>query len=210
MKRAIYSLFLLLLFPFTYAQTISEIFVNIPEQQLPLLEKEWRLDLVDLYQSDKEARLQNMLGGFSVLEKLTDDYLLLRITERSRLEMKTFTLVNNTHVLCVVKTVEGPVPDSRIQFYNTNWEPLNREDLLNPIALTAFFKEDIDTESDDYRFALSRLDMEMIHYRLSPDAATVSVAFTTPAYLSLEERNRILPLLKEEPLLFTWANYRFN
>lgn len=79
-----------------------------------------------------------------------------------------------------------------------------------PIELSLFFKEDIDTESDDYRFALSRLDMEMLLYRLSPDAPTISLSLTTPDYLNLEERTRILPLLREEPLLFTWSNYRFN
>lgn len=61
--------------------------------------------------------------AFLPWQKLTNDYLLLQTTERSTVEMKLLPLVNNTYVVCMISTVNGPVPDSRIEFFTTNWEP---------------------------------------------------------------------------------------
>ena len=69
--------------------------------------------------SGKESRLKNTMNGFSALKNLTSDYLLLQVTDRSTIEMKLLPLVNNTNVICMVKTVNGPVPDSRIEFFTT-------------------------------------------------------------------------------------------
>lgn len=66
----------------------------MPDQYIPQLEHAWRKDLVDLYTSGKESRLKNTMNGFSTLQKLTNDYLLLQTTERSTVEMKLLPLVN--------------------------------------------------------------------------------------------------------------------
>ena len=106
------------------AQEMATLFVAMPDQQIPQLEDAWRKDLVDLFQQGKEARVQNTMNGFSSLKQLTADYLLLQVTERSTVEMKLLPLVNNTKVVCVVTTVFGPVPDSRVDFFSPDWEPL--------------------------------------------------------------------------------------
>ena len=65
------------------AQDMDAVFVAMPDQYVPQLENAWRKDLIDLYNSGKEAKLKNTMNGFSTLKKLTDDYLLLQVTERS-------------------------------------------------------------------------------------------------------------------------------
>ena len=97
------------------AQEMDAVFVAMPDQYVPQLENAWRKDLIDLYNSGKEAKLKNTMNGFSTLKKLTDDYLLLQVTDRSTVEMKLLPLVNNTYVVCMITTVYGPVPDDRLE-----------------------------------------------------------------------------------------------
>lgn len=210
MKRYTILFLSCLLFSSSYAQDMSTLFTGMPDSFLPQLETAWRKDLVELYHSGKEARLQNMVSGFSELKKLTPDYLLLQITERSTLEMKLFPLVNNTPIICVVSTVYGPVPDSRVSFYSPDWQPLTTDDLFTPVAAGWFLKADIDKNSDAFLTAMTCLDMELIHYQLNPEALTITASYTTPLYLGDEEREKVIPYLKEDPKVYTWDKFHFK
>lgn len=192
------------------AQDMAAVFTAMPDEKIPQLEHAWRKDLVDLYQAGKEARLKNTMNGYSVLQQLTPDYLLLRTTGQSTVEMKMLPLINNTYVVCVVTTVDGPVSDSRVAFYTTAWEPLAAVDLFTPVAAEWFIKKDIDKNNPAFRDAVSRLDMELIRYNLHPDQNTLTATYTTPEYLSREDREKTLPFLKKVPKIYTWEKSRFQ
>ncbi len=192
------------------AQDMATLFTNIPDQNIPQLENAWRKDLIELYNSGKEARLQNMMNGYSVLKKLTPDYLLLEVTERSIIEMKLFPLVNNTNIVCVITTVSGPVADSRVEFFSPEWEKLSASDLFTPVSLDWFIREDVDKGSSGYLDAISRLDVNLIQYQLSSDALTLTATLTTPLYLSKEEREKVIPFIKSEPKVYIWEKFHFK
>ena len=82
MKRLFLSILLCVFVWGMKAQEMDAVFVAMPDQYVPQLENAWRKDLIDLYNSGKEAKLKNTMNGFSTLKKLTDDYLLLQVTER--------------------------------------------------------------------------------------------------------------------------------
>jgi len=210
MKRFIYTILLCALALISKAQDMAALFTNMPDQYIPQLENAWRKDLLDLYTSGKEARLKNTMDGFSSIQKLTSDYLLLQLTERSTVEIKMLPLVNNTHIICMITTIDAPVSDSRVEFFTTDWQPLNSADLFTPVTADWFWKENIDTKDEDYQYAASRLDMELIKYQLSPDNQNLTATYTTPLYLSKEERNKITPFLKETPKVYTWEKFQFK
>lgn len=132
MKRLFLSILLCVFVWGMKAQEMDAVFVAMPDQYVPQLENAWRKDLIDLYNSGKEAKLKNTMNGFSTLKKLTDDYLLLQVTERSTVEMKLLPLVNDTYVVCMITTVYGPVPDSQVEFFTTDWKLLDSADLYTP------------------------------------------------------------------------------
>lgn len=210
MKKIVVALFLSLSIGVLNAQDMASLFAGMPDRYLPQLETAWRKDLIDLYHSGKEARLENMISGHSELKKLTPDYLLLQLTERSTWEMKLLPLVNNTTIICVVSTVYGPVPDSQVLFFSPQWEPLEAKDLFNPVSANWFLREDVDKESVGYLDAISRLDMELIHYRLDPESLKLTAVYATPEYLSREEREKVTAYLKTEPKTYTWEKFQFK
>lgn len=208
------QILILLIFSFSLmglnAQDMTTLFTNMPDQNIPQLENAWRKDLIELYNSGKEARLQNMMNGYSVLKKLTSDYLLLEVTERSTVEMKLLPLVNNTNIICLITTVSGPVADSRVEFFSPEWEKLSASDLFTPVSFDWFIREDVDKSSSDYLDAMSRLDIKLIQYQLSSDALTLTATLTTPLYLPKEERDKVTPFIKPEPKVYTWEKFHFK
>ncbi len=192
------------------AQDVDALFVAMPDGDIPQLENAWRKDLVDLYKSGKEARLKNTMNGFSTLKKLTADYLLLQVTERSTIEIRLLPLVNNTKVICLVRTVCAPVADSRVEFFTTEWEPLDASDMFTPVSADWFIKEDADRSSAAFLDAASRLDMTLMEYRLSPDSLTLTATYNTPQYLSGEDRARVDSFLKQSPKVYVWDRHHFK
>jgi hypothetical protein len=192
------------------AQEMKTLFTNMPDSLIPQLESAWRKDLIDLYNTGKEARLQNTMNGYSKLLTLTSDYALLQATERTTMELKSLPLVNNTYIICMITTIDGPVSDSRVAFYTTDWKLLESENLLTPVAGSWFVKDGADTNSDAYQDALARLDMDLIKYQLSPDNQNLTATYTTPLYLSESERSKVLPFLKDSPRIYTWEKSYFK
>ena len=191
------------------AQDMASVFTAMPNQYIPQLEDAWRKDLVELYRSGKEARLKNTMNGYSTLLNLTDDYLCLRTTDRSVVEMKLLPLVNNTFVVCMVTTVEGPVADSRIAFFTTDWASLPKADLLSMPEGTWFIKEGAETD-EAYPELKAALDMDLFRYQLSATENTLSITYTTPLYLEGKTKERLQPLLQGEPLCFRWQHGHFR
>lgn len=192
------------------AQDMATLFANMPDPMLPQLEHAWRKDLIDLYRAGKEARLKNTMNGYSTLQKLTADYLLLQVTGRSTTEIKRLPLVNGTYVICLVETVSAPVADSRVRFFTTDWQPLADHGLFTPYPAEAFLLAPADSTDATYQDARARLDMTLVHYRLSPDSLTLRATYTTPDYLSEEDRRGVLPYVRREPLTLRWVQSRFQ
>lgn len=209
-RRFILSLGICVLTSGVWAQDMAAVFTAMPDSLVPQLENAWRKDLVDLFRTGKEARLKNRMNGMSVLEKLTPDYLLLQVTGSSTIEMKLLPLINNTLVVCVVTTVDGPVPDSRVAFFTTAWEPLKSADLFVPVTADWFIREDADRDDPAFLDAVARLDMELMKYSLNPDSPTLTATYTTPLYLSEEERDKATPFLKSTPKVYTWEKFHFK
>lgn len=210
MKRLIFSILIIFVASGIKAQNMSSLFVSMPDRLIPQLEDAWRKDLVELYNSGKEAKLKNSMNGYSALKKLTDNYLYLQTSENGVMELKLLPLVNDTEIIGMITTVNGPVPDSRISFYTTDWKPLATSDLFTPVQPEWFIKEKVDRQDENYKNVLSYLDMNLIKYSFSPDDLTLTATYTTPLYLSKEDQKKILPYLKDNPKIYSWEKYHFK
>ena len=189
---------------------MATFFIAMPDSYLPQLEDAWRKDLVDLYQSGKPAVLENTMSGQSSLQKLTSDYLFLQTTERSTMEIRFLPLINNTLIACVITTIFAPVADSRVAFYTTDWQPLPASGLWMPATTEWFIKEDTNRDDEDFQETMSYIDIELIHYHLNPNEFILEAKFTTPDYLSLEERKKVLSFLKDVSKVYHWRAGRFE
>ena len=99
---------------------MRDMFAQLPDSILPLMTRNNRLDCIDFIENGMEARVKNKFNDQVVLEALTEDFLLIRTSESSTVEMKLMPLGSDT-LICVNRTYLGPTEDSEVKLYNTNW-----------------------------------------------------------------------------------------
>lgn len=133
MKKYTFLILILFQLPFTglKAQSIAHYFVQMPANMFPTIKTETRKDLVDFFQNGKLAVMPTSFGGQILLKNLTDDYLLLQLSDRVDIQMKLLQLTDSTRILAVVQTVSAPLKHSTIKFYSTLWEVLTQIPLPN-------------------------------------------------------------------------------
>ena len=83
------------------AQKIDTIFAHVPHDVLPLLDNTSRLDMLDLYNNNMSAVAENIYGGQSIMEKKTNDYISIKLTDVSHWQMKVLPMAHDTLYACV-------------------------------------------------------------------------------------------------------------
>ena len=109
----------------TYAQSLKDLFLKMPQEVCPLLSEYNRLELVDNQKNGKPMQTRNLLSTITKMETLTDEYAHLIATPSSEKTFKLLPLSDGNHLILVVSTVRcDSLTDSSISFYATDWQPL--------------------------------------------------------------------------------------
>lgn len=124
-----------------HGMPIDSLFASMPTDLLPFVSRDNRLDCLDLYNSNMQAVAQNELGERTRLVRKTADYLRLKISEASWMELKLLPAGNDT-LVGVVHTVLTPAADSRVAFYTTTWQARNDVQVPRPDTETFWAKPD--------------------------------------------------------------------
>ena len=156
---------------------MRDVFAQAPDSIFPLLTKNNKLDCIDFIENNMRARVKNKFDTYSELTVLTDNFLRIKISEKSSAEMK---LVNDS-LLCLVKTHYGPVADSQVYFYNVSWQPVSYT-LERPKA-DDFFQPGANAEI----CGLLR-QLPLIKASLSPDDTTLTWELQTTELTEYQKR----------------------
>lgn len=152
MKKIFLSSLLFLVVLSSCAQVrMRDVFAQLPDSVLPLLTKNNRLDCIDFIENNMEARVKNRFNDHVVLEALTDDYLSIRTSESSKVEMKIIVQTGDS-LIAVNRTYYGPVEDSEVRLYGMDWQfvrivsrPEVKDFLMLPDSIRLWTPEMADT-----------------------------------------------------------------
>ena len=181
------------------AQEMRTIFLEAPDSIFPLISKSYRADMVDYIDAGMTAKVNNSLDGTSVLEGLAPDFMRLAVTASSTMQLKLLPLENDT-VICVVKSVVAEAVDSRIYFYDKEWNLLDGAGLFCFPSIGDFFV----SSADEY---VDMCDIYLVSLTLSAADNTLVAEYTMPAYMSVDDAQRVKPLLRK--LVYCWNGERF-
>jgi len=170
---------------------MRDVIVHMPDSVLALLTDVNRADCVDFCEASMEAKVTNRLGGTSALVALADDYALWQYTAASTVEMKLLPTNDSTCVICLVHTVQTPVPDSHIRFFDAAWTPL---------AVTSL----VPLPQPD----AARASLQTMLLRLSPDAPVLHAELRTDGYEMGDEAATLTPSIETHSYL--WSQGRFT
>lgn len=212
MKRRLIVIILLVLNIQAWAQSIAmrEAFIGMPDSLMPYLSHNNKLDLIDFIESGMKSEVTNELDNRTILEILTPNYLRLRLSRSSLIEMKILpytvgTLPDSTsHIICMLSTFGEEPAESIAGFYTIKWNPVAVEDPFAGLYNELF--AGTDTMKVDNYDILCRIP-KMIKASLSPDDETLTVNVSTPM-LSTEERTQISSFLREKNL--KWDGGKFK
>ena len=105
------------------AGLIDSLFINAPQDVLPLLGHTERLDLLDLYDYRLKAEVENRLGGRSLLEYKDSCMLRLRVSDAESWEMHCVQGEGGALLICL-NSVRAGGEMTRLSAYNLSWQPI--------------------------------------------------------------------------------------
>jgi hypothetical protein len=189
------------------ARTIKELFTEMPNEMLPLLSQNDRLDFVDYKENNMRARVTNTFGGKSEMTAVTDDYFHITLSNSSEISAKMLYTEGGDTIICVVNTYNTPIKDSDLRFYDTTWKPLETDKYISTPTYEDYW-EAADTLSDDeYAGLLHKVDMHTTEILLSPESTDITYQIHIQT-LEKKDEERITPLIKKQTL--QWNGKHFS
>ncbi len=210
MKRLFFIGCLLACVHIASAQQLKDYFIAMPDALSELLTKTNREDFADFIESRMQARVKNRLDSVSEMTQLTKDYLHIRMSAASTLQMKLLPVNDSVQVICVIQTYRAPAADSFIRFYDTAWQALPTDKFITPPQEDAFYRIP-STEKDKATLEGLRkcADMYLLEARLSETNTDLQFFYATPSYLDKETRKQIMPFVNAQGLRYRWINGAF-
>ena len=180
------------------AQSLREVWIEMPDSILPYLSKSQRTELADYVEMKAEPAVLSTFGDSVRIEHMTNNYLLLKANEATRLEIKL--LDNNT--LALVQTWMAPAAESKLRLFNLQWQPKE--------AVVAYKVNIVKPDSmsdEDFADLKTLMSPRLKEYRLSADNNSLSVSWNYPL-LSKKDVKRVTELLKPQVLNWTGKDFR--
>ena len=217
MKRIVSLLIILHSSLFTlHSQTVSAVFRSMPDSIFTLLTERNRHDMVDFYNNHMEAKVRNRLNEYARLDTLTDNYLHLTLSKVSTATMKLLEATDSTTIICLVQTVDGPVADSRVHFYDSEWHRLSWLSLPSTPTDRFFTVSSDETPedealTDDPRPTLGQVqrsidDLRLIEVTVAPEVPVFTMTLSLEP-LSREEKKLAQRYVKS--VRYRWTGHDF-
>lgn len=170
------------------ARTAADFFVSAPDEVLPLLPQNTRLDMLDYFSSGLATPSPNATRGRARIMLNEPTKLQAELSRDSNIQIALFPAERDT-VVAVIETVLTPVADSSVSFYDTSWNLLALAmPSLTPLDFVpeSLKKEAAGTELPDVVFG--RIDF-------NPETGCLTVNNTTAGYYAEQDRPEGLALM---------------
>lgn len=125
---------------------------QMPENVVPYLSENNRLDLIDFVDSNMKAEVRNLFDGRTELVRLTPQYAAFSLNDAVRMEMRLLDISepvdSANQLICLVRTYgAGDVQDSQVEFYSLNWRILDATTYIKlpDVMFTAALDEKLST-----------------------------------------------------------------
>lgn len=100
-------------------------FAMAPDDVLPLLPANTRLDMLDYYNSGVHRESADASGARAIVTGSSDRSLRFEVGDTCRFEIAVFPAGNDT-LVALIETIAYPMRDSRIQWFDSRWQPARK------------------------------------------------------------------------------------
>lgn len=162
------------------ARSAADFFVDAPQGVFPLLDRNTRLDMVDYFNSHLDTPSANMLDGKSRIADLSPLSVAIEMSAASDYQLFLLESRNDT-IIGVITTIKAPAADSRIDFYNKQWERLDASTYFAKPSLDDWLTPDGKKNKADVQ---AFVPFALISYTYSPSANNLTLTNNTKQFFS--------------------------
>jgi len=172
------------------ARSMGEIWISMPDSMALYIDKSAREECVKLFGMKMKAEVNNAFGEKVVVDTLAADYMSVRFSESASMQLRRLPAAEGDSVLCVVRTYNGPQPESSVRIYSQNWV----EKTVMVFDIDRFIQRPDTMTVDKYEELTSLLDPYLISARMSEAGNTLEVSATV-ANVSADDARRMDAIL---------------
>jgi len=199
-KTIILNFLFFLTFP-AFGQSVEKLFLELPENLIPLLSKQNRFEMIEYYKAIQQDSVKNKFGNYAKLELYDsiNQHIVVKTTKNSQLEIKILNRSDSIKKLALINTILSPIQHSRISFYNSKWQKISI-DFLMPKALE-WLKKDIFEKEELDKIWISKL-MDNSFVALKFDGDNIIATNYSIETMSVEEKKQVLPFMENKDIIF--------
>lgn len=196
----------------TAQTTIRNILGNMPENMTPYLNASQRAEIIKFTESKDSIKVKNSLNGTTSVDTLNDNFIKISLNEAASMQMKLLPLNDSTQIICTVKTIKTPIPESTIKFYTTEWFPIdstfNLPETDKPDTMIELLSQRPDTMSEQ-RFNELRNYIEpvIISAEISNDDNIITYNLSLPL-MPGDKSDELKAIIKKKS--FKWNGDKFK
>ena len=188
--------------------TAGDVFVRLPLKTLDILSKTTRMDMLDYYAADSIYKAHNGMEGISELVIVRPDYLDVKITPVTRMQILTFDSGKNPAAMTLYTIgLEGQAYDTDVAFFDASMQELPRKKYLQYPDLLDFF----DVKEKEVKDKIENIiPFPTIEFIPSPDNKDLQAKLTVGEFLGREDNDYIKKYMKSEPLIYRWNGKKYD
>lgn len=196
------KIFLILLVSFSLlplnAQNMRQIWLEMPDSIVPYLNRSLRTELADYITMGMKSEVMNALRDTTRIEKLTDDYILVQLSNATKLEIKSL----DASAIVMVQTWCGPLAESKLSLFSNNWEvkPLN-------IDVSPMFVKPDTMSQQRYSELLDMANVTMNEMQLSVKDNSLTIKYSVPL-LSSTDKKEMQAILRQRKLNWNGTTFK--
>lgn len=211
MLRTLISLLLLTVSMTAGAKSMRELWLTIPDSLMPYVDKNHRIEMVEFLGMNLRGDVDNLFGSKSEMDTLTNDYTSLTLNEAVEVQLKRLPMDGSDSIVCMLRTIKGPAPESEMTFFTQDWQPLNLPSPLNEASRNATAQKAIvrpDTMSQArFQELKALLSPIMVSGKLFCDSNKLQLQVSVPTEYTDQKA-----LLKKitPPMEWIWENGQYR
>jgi len=203
MRRNLYILLFLLMSALSaVAGGVKDIWISMPNQITPYLNKDLRQKLVTFNQTGVNPTVNNLIGGESKLDTLAGNFVQVELSEACTLQMKLLPRSAGDSLVCVVKTYLGPAKRSEMKFYTTDWQELDNI----PLPEQSLPARPDTMDINKYNRLVRSMDGRMQYMSLHAENNILTTGFSV-IFATVDEQKALKDFCKETQ--WTWTGEKF-
>lgn len=196
------KIFLILLVTFSLlplnAQNMRQIWLEMPDSIVPYLNRSLRTELADYVTMGMKSEVMNALRDTTRIEKLTDDYILIQLSNATKLEIKSL----DASTIAMVQTWCAPLAESKLSLFSNNWEAKQ----LNIDVSPMFVKPDTMSQQR-YSELLDMANVTMNEMQLSVKDNSLTIKYSVPL-LSSTDKKEMQAILRQRKLNWNGTTFK--